>query len=155
MLSRLRELAGPTVTLHGGVDDETLVELMEGCSAVCVAAEEDFGIVAVEAQAAGKPVVAYGRGGSLETVEEGVTGVFFAERTEEAVMAAIAASERLDASPGTIAERAQRFSRDAFRARLAQVLDEARDRRDHASHTAAPSRRTTSRAHVKVVRDGP
>ena len=63
MLSFLREIAGPTVTLHGGVSDEAVGQLMERCSAVCVAAEEDFGLVAVEAQAAGKPVIAYGRGG--------------------------------------------------------------------------------------------
>jgi glycosyltransferase involved in cell wall biosynthesis len=128
----LRELAGPTVTLHGGADDQVVVELMERCRAVCVAAEEDFGIVAVEAQAAGKPVVAYGRGGSLETVDEGFTGVFFRERTEDSVIAAFKASERLDASPEQIAERARRFSRAAFRARLARVLEEALDRKVNA-----------------------
>lgn len=73
LFQELRQLAGPSVTFHGGASDETVVELMEGCSALCVAAEEDFGIAAVEAQAAGKPVIAYGRGGSLETIDEGVT----------------------------------------------------------------------------------
>jgi glycosyltransferase involved in cell wall biosynthesis len=129
LLSSLREMAGPGVTLHGGLDDDAVVELMQGCSAVCVAAEEDFGLVAVEAQAAGKPVVAYGRGGSLETVDEGLTGVFFHERTDESVIAAIMASEHLDTSPEQIAERARRFSPAAFRARLAQVLEEALERR--------------------------
>ena len=129
LLPALREIAGPSVTMHGGVDDAAVVELMQGCRAVCVAAEEDFGLVAVEAQAAGKPVVAYGAGGSLETVEEGFTGVFFRERTEDSVIAAIAASEYLDASPETIAGRAQRFSRAAFRKRLVRVLEEALERR--------------------------
>lgn len=123
LLPALQEIAGPTVTLHGAVADDVVVELMESCRAVCVAAEEDFGLVAVEAQAAGKPVIAYGRGGSLETIDENFTGVFFRARTEESVLAALAASERLDTSPQAIAERARRFSRAAFRLRLEQVLD--------------------------------
>jgi glycosyltransferase involved in cell wall biosynthesis len=134
LLPYLREIAGPSVKLHGGVDDAALLELMQGCRAVCVAAEEDFGLVAVEAQAAGKPVVAYGAGGSLETVEEGFTGVFFRQRTEDSVNAAIAASEHLDATPEMIAARARRFSRAAFRVRLAQVLEEAHERRAHATN---------------------
>ena len=129
LLNALREIAGPSVTLHGAVEDEVIVELMQNCRAVCIAAEEDFGLVAVEAQAAGKPVVAYGAGGSLETVEEGLSGVFFTERTEDSVIAAIAASEHLDASPQVIAARARRFSRAAFRARLDHVLEKALERR--------------------------
>ncbi|MDQ6807156.1 MAG: glycosyltransferase [Actinomycetota bacterium] len=145
LLPALREIAGPSVTLHGGVGDDEVAELMQGCRAVCVAAEEDFGLVAVEAQAAGKPVVAYGRGGSLETVDEGLTGVFFHERTEESVIAAITASESLDTSPERIAERARRFSPAAFRARLAQVLEEALEHRDPPNGRAR-SRRTSRRA---------
>jgi glycosyltransferase involved in cell wall biosynthesis len=136
-LPTLREIAGPSVTIHGGVEDTVVVELMEHCRAVCVAAEEDFGLVAVEAQAAGKPVIAYGRGGSLETVDEGVSGVFFNERTEDCMIDAFAASDRLDASPERIAKRARRFSRAAFRGRLAHVLEEALERRD--THAASHS----------------
>ncbi|HEY5260930.1 MAG TPA: glycosyltransferase [Solirubrobacteraceae bacterium] len=138
LLPALRQIAGPSVTLHGGVDDDVVVELMQGCRAVCVAAEEDFGLVAVEAQAAGKPVIAYGRGGSLETVEDGITGVFFHERSEASVIAAIAASERLSSSPEMIAERARRFSRAAFRARLEKVLEEALERRTYAIGGSKP-----------------
>lgn len=158
MLPVLRELAGPTVTVHGGVDDGTVVQLMEGCRAVCVAAEEDFGLVAVESQAAGKPVIAYGRGGSLETVEEGVTGVFFRERTEESVIAAFAAADQLDASPETIAERARRFSREAFRAKLAGVLetalsaDQRPDRRIQLRYSGPPGE--TSRLRSKAYAGG-
>lgn len=129
LLPVLREIAGPSVTLLGGVDDGVVVELMERCQAVCVAAEEDFGLVAVEAQAAGKPVIAYRRGGALETVEEGLTGVFFDERTEDSVIVAMDACEHLDTSPARIAERARRFSPLAFRARLTKVLKEALERR--------------------------
>lgn len=132
-LAKLREFAGPKATFHRAVDDQVVVSLMQGCRCVCVAAEEDFGIVSVEAQAAGKPVVAYGRGGSLESVEEGVTGVFFHERTEESVIAAIAAADALDTSPEAIAEHARRFSPAAFRTRLTQVVAKALEDRGSSS----------------------
>ena len=119
---KLRRIAGPSVVLHGGVDDATVVGLMQSCRAVCVAAEEDFGIVAVEAQAAGKPVIAYARGGALETVDDGVTGVLFAERTVDAVTKAILDADKLDSSPEEIAAHAERFSSATFRERLTRVL---------------------------------
>lgn len=129
LMADLREIAGPSVTLHGGVSDEVLVELMEECRAVCVAAEEDFGLVAVEAQAAGKPVIAYGRGGSLENIDEGVTGVFFDELTEDSLLSAIAVAETLDTTPERIADCASRFSCEAFHARLGRVLEKKLQRR--------------------------
>jgi glycosyltransferase involved in cell wall biosynthesis len=140
MLPALREMAPPNVSLHGACDDAVITELLEAARAVCVAAEEDFGIVAVEAQAAGKPVIAYGRGGALETVEDGVTGVFFHDHSEESLIAALAASEHLSASPREIAQRAQRFSRRAFRHRLAQVLSTAvnADRSDRSIRRTRP-----------------
>lgn len=125
LLSALRDTAGPKVRVLGSVDDASVVDLMQTCRAVCVAAEEDFGMAAVEAQAAGKPVIAYGRGGSLETVEHGLTGILFQERTEESLVRAIRACDRLDTSPERIAHRARRFSRSQFRARLAQELERA------------------------------
>jgi glycosyltransferase involved in cell wall biosynthesis len=130
MLGVLRELAGPTVTFHGRADDALAAELIGGCDAVCVAAEEDFGLVAVEAQAAGKPVVAYAAGGALETVIDGVTGVLFRERSEESLIAALRALGRLATPPAQIARHAQRFSRAAFRQRLIDVLERAIERHD-------------------------
>lgn len=141
LMSHLRTLAGPVVKFHGAVEDDTVMGLMESCSAVCVAAEEDFGMVAVEAQAAGKPVIAYGRGGSLESVDDGFTGVFFDEQTEDSLTAAIRAAERLDTPPTAIAARAHRFSRGAFRARLAEVL------------AGALESRSTSRGRESAVLD--
>jgi glycosyltransferase involved in cell wall biosynthesis len=129
LLPALRKLAGPTVELHGSVEDAAVAEMMQRCRAVCVAAEEDFGLVAVEAQAAGKPVIAYGRGGSLETVDEGTTGVFFHERSVDSVLEALAACERIETAPALIAQRARRFSRASFRARLEAVLKTALEER--------------------------
>jgi glycosyltransferase involved in cell wall biosynthesis len=122
MLGELRRIAGPDVTFHGPVADTTVVELLESCRAVCVAGQDDFGIVAVEAQAAGKPVIAYGRGGALETIDEHVTGVLFYEQTEASVAEAIAASERLQTPPEAIAQRTRRFCRASFGSNLLAVI---------------------------------
>jgi glycosyltransferase involved in cell wall biosynthesis len=122
MLESLRRSAGPNVQFHGAAADAVVVELLESCRAVCVAGEEDFGIVAVEAQAAGKPVVAYARGGALETVDDGVTGVLFGEQTEDSLAVALAATERLATAPDAIAAHARQFGRTAFRDRLLAAI---------------------------------
>jgi glycosyltransferase involved in cell wall biosynthesis len=129
MLDELRRLAGPTVAFHVAVPDATVVELLESCRTVCVAGEEDFGIVAVEAQAAGKPVVAYGRSGALETVQDGVTGVLFGEQTEESIASALLASERIQTTPEAIAVNARRFGRGAFRESLTAAIAAGLERR--------------------------
>ena len=122
LLGELRRLAGPDTTFHGAVSEQTVTQLLEACSIVCVAGEEDFGIVAVEAQAAGKPVVAYGRGGACEAVIHGVTGVLFEVQTVAQVVAAIAACERIDTSPQEIAQTAERFSRATFRDGIREAI---------------------------------
>lgn len=114
-LEALRREAGSKVVFHGTASEETVTALLEGCMLVCVAGAEDFGMVAVEAQAAGKPVVAYGRGGARETVVNGVTGVLFETQTVEEVAAAIANCRRIKTPPDEIARTAGRFSRAAFR----------------------------------------
>lgn len=75
--ARLRAMAGPSVRFVGRVDDGAYLELLAGATALLFPGEEDFGIVPVEAQAAGCPVVALGRGGALDTVSDGVSGVLF------------------------------------------------------------------------------
>ncbi len=140
-LSALRGIAGPGVTFHGSLGDDDVVELMEGARTVCVAGEEDFGLVAVEGQAAGKPVVAYGAGGALETIDEGMTGVFFREWTPESVIDAIARAEHLDTPPADIARRAQRFSRETFRTRMTDVISACLARRAGDATGAQPMAR--------------
>ena len=122
--SALRTLAGPTVTLHGRLPDAEITELMQSARAVVLPGEEDFGIVPVEAHAAGKPVVAFAAGGALETVEDGRTGTFFTSHDEEAVLAAMRAADRLETTPEEIAACARRFSRDEFGRRMVAVVDE-------------------------------
>ncbi|MBP7058554.1 glycosyltransferase [Candidatus Gracilibacteria bacterium] len=81
----LKSIAGPNIDLLGRKDDETVAEFMKNCRGYIHACEEDFGIATVEAMACGKPVLAYGKGGALETVIPGVTGEFFYEPTIESM----------------------------------------------------------------------
>jgi glycosyltransferase involved in cell wall biosynthesis len=126
LINDLRVAAGPDTIFHGAASDATINGLLESCSAVCVAGEEDFGIVAVEAQAAGKPVVAYGRGGACETVLDGVTGVLFKRQVLGDVVAAITACEELDTAPEEIAQWAAQFSRAGFREGIVRAIADAR-----------------------------
>jgi glycosyltransferase involved in cell wall biosynthesis len=125
----LRAIAGPTVEFHGQVDDEAVVQLLEGCRALCVAATEDFGIVPVEANAAGKPVVAFASGGVLETVVDGVSGALFDSLSEQALLAAVVRADAIDTTPGNLARLARRFSGRRFRARMRALVDDALARR--------------------------
>jgi glycosyltransferase involved in cell wall biosynthesis len=118
----LRALAGPTITFLGRVQDSELAELYARCRAFLFAADEDFGIAAVEAQSFGRPVIAYGHGGSLETVRVGDqsgrpdTGVHFASQTVEAVIGGIKTFEAKEASftPSVIRDHANEFATSIF-----------------------------------------
>ncbi len=122
MLSRI---ATPNVTMKGFVSTAELRDLMASARAFVFAAEEDFGIVPVEAMAEGTPVIAYGRGGCLETVVDGQTGMFFHEQTPEAVLAAIRRfTEREGAiSPEACRSHAEKFADSRFRAELIDAVD--------------------------------
>ena len=138
LLAELRSEAGSGTTFHGAAPDETVTQLLGSCSAVCVAGEEDFGIVAVEAQAAGKPVVAYGRGGARETVLDGVTGVLFDEQTVDCMVEAVAACELLDTNPERLAAHASRFSVASFAGRLTCVVAATQESRRLGARAALP-----------------
>ena len=128
-LEALRASAGPTVEFHGQLTDAEVTTLMEGCRAVCVPGVEDFGITPVEANAAGKPVIAFAQGGALETLSDGVTGVFFHKQEVEQVLEAIVECDRLHTCEKALAQAATRFSRNAFRERLTQTLEAAQTAR--------------------------
>lgn len=123
-LADLKARAGSTVAFHESVDDSTVTELMQSCRAFCLPGVEDFGITAVEAQAAGKPVVAFASGGALETVEPGISGVFFHEQTPAAFLRAVRACDLMQTAPDVIAEQAQRFSVSAFRVRVMKAVQQ-------------------------------
>lgn len=121
---RLRKLAGPTVEFLGRIDDGSLHEAYAHCRALLFPAEEDFGIVPVEAQSFGRPVIAYGRGGALETViglqpgidVQAATGIFFHQQTVEALVGAITAFESNESlfCRTFIRAHTEHFSRERF-----------------------------------------
>jgi glycosyltransferase involved in cell wall biosynthesis len=120
---RLEALAGPTVEFLGRQGDEVLADLYARCRALIFPGHEDFGIVPVEVQAAGRPVVAYGRGGAAETVMDGVTGVLFGEQTVDGVIQGIRGLERRTPMAADCRVNAERFRRDEFRRKLRQQIE--------------------------------
>jgi glycosyltransferase involved in cell wall biosynthesis len=123
MLEEIRRLAGPTVTVMGSQPFEVLKQHYARCRALIFPGEEDFGMVPVEAMASGRPVVAFGRGGATETVADGVTGVFFAEQTVEAIVSSVKRLTALDLDPAKIAAHASQFGRDPFFAKMRAHID--------------------------------
>jgi glycosyltransferase involved in cell wall biosynthesis len=132
-LDELRRQAGPNVSFHGRLPDYAVTALMESCRAFCVPGKEDFGITAVEANAAGKPVVALRAGGALETVREGVNGAFFADHRPETVLDAIRRCDEIEDDPAGIAATTQRFSEWAFAESLVAQLERVLRVHDRAS----------------------
>ena len=125
---RLSRLAGSGVRFHGSLDDDALRDLIQSCWALCVPGAEDFGIAALEANAAGKPVIAYGVRGARETVVDGITGVLFAEQSARDVAAAIRRAREVTTGPEVLADHASRFSPEAFRRNLTRELVSILDR---------------------------
>lgn len=132
-LERLRRAAGPNVSLIGYQPDEAIVDHLQRARAFIFAANEDFGIAPVEAQAAGCPIIAYGKGGALETVigypTPGATGVFFEEQTSEALAEAVGLFEaNADMfSPASCRSNAERFGSERFRREFRATVEEAWD----------------------------
>ncbi len=112
--ARLRAMAGPSVRFAGRVDDATYLELLAGATALLFPGEEDFGIVPVEAQAAGCPVVALGRGGALDTVSDGETGVLFPEPTVTSLREAMEAATARPWDESVLRAWSSQFSEERF-----------------------------------------
>jgi glycosyltransferase involved in cell wall biosynthesis len=130
---KLERQAARNIEFLGWVDEVTLAELYGGCQALVFPGEEDFGIVPLEAQASGRPVIGYGRGGLVETViplgarngEAGPTGIFFTEQTAQNLIAAVELFERARDSfdPIKTRQHAAKFSRDRFKAEIKGFIE--------------------------------
>ncbi|MCA1469264.1 glycosyltransferase [Bradyrhizobium sp. IC3195] len=123
MLSEIRRLAGPTVSVLGPQPFEELKHHYARCRALIFPGEEDFGMVPVEAMASGRPVIAFGRGGATETVANDLTGLFFDEQTIDAISNSIARFERMTFEPEAIVAHAQQFGREPFIRKMRSHID--------------------------------
>jgi glycosyltransferase involved in cell wall biosynthesis len=118
----LKKIAGPYIEFLGFVSDKEKRKHLSQCQALIHPQEEDFGITAVEAMASGRPVIAYQRGGALETVKEGLSGEFFSHQSWESLAEIVAKfkSEKFD--PKKIKEHAQKFSKERFKKEIESFI---------------------------------
>jgi glycosyltransferase involved in cell wall biosynthesis len=129
-LGRAQRIAGPNVKLLGYQPDEVVADYLQRAKAFIFAADEDFGIAPIEAQAAGCPVIAYGKGGALETVigwpASGATGAFFDSQTSEALEKAVNLFEdhRDGFKPEACRRNAEYFRQERFQRELRTTLEE-------------------------------
>ena len=119
---RLKRIAGPRVSFVGRVPDYEAERLLATCRALVVTAVEEFGIAAVEAQAAGRPVIAYGAGGALETIVDGVTGCFWTGGPGE-LIDAVRSFDTEAVDPGACVANARRFDTEVFRRNLPREVE--------------------------------
>jgi glycosyltransferase involved in cell wall biosynthesis len=126
-LDRLCELAGPTVEFLGYIADDRLPDLMARCKALLFPGLEDFGITPVQAQAAGRPVIAFAGGGAIDTVIPGKTGVLFNEMTVESLMAAIQNFSVSDYDPAVLRAHAEKFDTQIFERQIGEYVECAWD----------------------------
>lgn len=123
LVSRICKKLGVDLRIiSGGLDDKMVVNILAGCKALIIAGIEDFGLTSLEAQALGKPVVAFEKGGVLETVIPGKTGIFFDEQTEESLKDAIQKLDSINIDPKSCRQNAAKFSKENFRKNFVQIL---------------------------------
>lgn len=121
---RLEALAGPNITFLGYVPDEELPNLFARCRAFVFPGEEDFGIAPIQAMAAGRPVIAYAGGGSLETVRHGQTGWLFTEQSAAAIIAAVEAMDELVVDGRLIRQHAQQYDTSVFKQKMQTFVEQ-------------------------------
>lgn len=122
-LNTLKEIAGPTIEFTGRVSNEELVELYSGCIAFLFPPLEDAGITPLEAMASGRPVIAYGHGGALESVVAGQTGEFFTEQTAESLTTVMKNFDHTKYDPAIIRAHAEQFSIEQFKKKIVEIVD--------------------------------
>ena len=145
---RLRRIAGPTIRFAGRLSDAAVAQVLAAARALVVTSVEEFGIAAVESQAAGRPVIARHAGGALETIVDGVTGCFFAGGPAE-LAAAVAAFDDAAVDPSACVAHAAGFDARSFRRGIEREVADALDagsRTDGAVRRPLASTRLVRRA---------
>jgi len=123
---KLKKMAGSTVRFLGALNPEDLREVYRKARAFLLPGEEDFGITALEAQACGTPVIAFGRGGAVETVIPGETGIFFQDLSVSGLTGALDKFHRLEFNKSVLRSNAMKFSRPLFKEKLVSFIETAR-----------------------------
>lgn len=118
---KLEAMSKDNIKFIGHLTDAELADYYKRCKAFVFPQEEDFGIVALEAQAAGAPVIAYKAGGALDTVIEGKTGVFFNKQDKESLIKAIKKFEKLSFNQKDLINNAERFSKQRFKREILRI----------------------------------
>jgi glycosyltransferase involved in cell wall biosynthesis len=134
---KLRKISNKNIHFAGKVSEKELVNYYQNAKALIMPQEEDFGIVSIEAQSYGVPVIAYGKGGALDTVTSGKTGVFFNSQTVKSLMQAVKKFDKMHFSERIIKANVQRFSKQVFRRRLQETLVRANLGRRRGNKTLA------------------
>ncbi|HXZ05612.1 MAG TPA: glycosyltransferase [Ktedonobacteraceae bacterium] len=121
--NRLRSLAGPSIRFTGRLSDEEILHYYSHCRALILPGEEDFGITPLEAQASGRPVIAFAAGGALASVIDNVTGTFFHKQTVESLVAVLASFDERRYDSQTIRNHALEFDLPRFHRRILQFIE--------------------------------
>jgi len=123
-LTTLQEMARPNITFLGRLDDKEVADYYASCKALIFPGEEDFGIVPLEANAAGRPVIAFHAGGALDTIVEGLNGIFFRKSTVESLIEAVKSLEngRYDFQSARIRAHALCFDKEVFKQRIKKYV---------------------------------
>ncbi len=135
----LQSLAGENVEFVGALEDEALVEVMQGCEAAVFPSCDDFGLIPLEVNACGRPVIALRAGGAIHTVDEGISGAYIDEPTADEVLAAVGAYDRTDYDPAAIRRHALRWSASDFRERIRAAATQVVADGSHAPAHSSPS----------------
>jgi len=123
-MEKLKRLANDNIEFLGRVPDEKLAKYYADCKAFIFPQEEDFGIVAIEAMASGRPIVAFKGGDIPEHIEEGKTGVFFENQTAKDLQRAVEKIQKMDFNPEYIREKAKKFDRKLFKAKIMKYIED-------------------------------
>lgn len=122
--NRLKKIADGNIEFVGSVNDEELVKYYRKAKAVIFPQEEDFGLVPIEAQACGTPVIAYGKGGALETVVNEKTGIFFENQTIESLIDAVKKFEEMGIIYQNCIDQSKKFSENSFLVNFSEIIDQ-------------------------------